>query len=225
MYGLSDVLISKETLRLNNFAHVNYTNENKLIGKLLCINGAGIQYKWIKNITNAKSYNDMNLKADKVKVGSDGLTLFPFGNGNERMFNNKNIGTCFKNLNLNIHSNEHLYRATLEGIAFSFIYGMELLVGDNFDPKLIRAGNDNLFQSDLFSNTISNLIGKEIEIHDTTGAYGAARAAGYNSNDYKSFSQKITKNDYIKSFEPMNEKASYLDAYQNWKKDLIKIIK
>ena len=224
LYGLSDVLISKETLRLNNFAHVNYNNENKLIGKLLCINGAGIQYKWIKNITNAKSYNDMNLKADKVKVGSDGLTLFPFGNGNERMFNNKNIGTCFKNLNLNIHSNEHLYRATLEGIAFSFIYGMELLVGDNFDPKLIRAGNDNLFQSDLFSNTISNLIGKEIEIHDTTGAYGAARAAGYNTNDYKSFSQKITKNDYIKSFEPINEKASYLDAYQNWKKDLIKII-
>ena len=224
LYALTDILNSKESLRLNNFAHVNYTNENKLIGKLLCINGSGIQYKWIKNITNAKSYNDMNMRANKVKVGSDGLVLFPFGNGNERMFNNMNIGACFKNLNLNIHSNEHLYRATLEGVAFSFIYGMEILIQDNFDPKLIRAGNDNLFQSDLFSNTISTLIGKEIEIHNTTGAYGAARAVGYDSTNFKSFSEKITKNDYIKSFEPQSEKAAYLDAYQIWKENLIKII-
>ena len=66
----------------------------------------------------------MNLLASKVKIGSDGLLLYPFGNGSERMFNNNEIGSCFRNLNLNLHSNSHLYRATLEGIAFSFMYGM-----------------------------------------------------------------------------------------------------
>ena len=45
LYALTDSLKSKESLRLNNFAHVNYSNKNKLVGKLLCINGAGIQYK------------------------------------------------------------------------------------------------------------------------------------------------------------------------------------
>ena len=166
----------------------------------------------------------MNLLASKVKIGSDGLLLYPFGNGSERMFNNNDIGSCFKNLNLNLHSNSHLYRATLEGIAFSFMYGMEILIQDNFSPSLVRAGNDNLFQSDLFSQTISTLIDKEIEIFDSTGAYGAARAVGCEPNDFKSYSEEITKNDYVKSFEPKKQKELYLDAYKTWKQNLEKII-
>ena len=104
------------------------------------------------------------------------------------------------------------------------MYGMEILINDNFDPKLLRAGNDNLFQSDLFSNTISTLIDKEIEIHDSTGAYGAARAVGYDSSNFNSYSEKITRNDYVRSFEPQNQKAAYFDAYQRWKENLEKII-
>ena len=226
LYALTDSLKSKESLRLNNFAHVNYSNENKLIGKLLCINGAGIQYKWLKNLmNNVKNYSQMNDMAEKINIGSDGLLLYPFGNGNERMFNNQDIGTSIKNLNLNIHNESHLCRATLEGIAFSFIYGMEILINDNFSPKLLRAGNDNLFQSDLFSKCISTIIDKEIEIYDSTGAYGAARAVGYDSSNFNSYSKKITENDHIKSFTPLNQKkSSYLDAYQNWKENLEKII-
>ena len=224
LYALTDSLESKESLRLNNFAHVNYSEKNKLIGKLLCINGAGIQYKWLKNLTDAKSYSQMNIEANKINVGSDGLFLYPFGNGSERMFNNQDIGTSFMNLKVNKHTKKHLYRATLEGIAFSFIYGMEILINDNFIPKLLRAGNDNLFQSDLFSNTISTLIDKEIEIYDSTGAYGAARAVGYDSINFNSFSEKITKNDYVRSFEPQNQKAAYFDAYQRWKENLEKIL-
>ena len=224
LYALTDSIKSKESLRLNNFAHVNYSDSNKLIGKLLCINGAGIQYKWIKNLTSAKNYDEMNSLASEVKVGSNGLLVYPFGNGSERMFNNKDIGTCFKNLNLNIHSKQHLYRASLEGIAFSFIYGMEILINDNFVPKLVRAGNDNLFQSELFSNTISTVLGREIEIYDSTGAYGAARAAGYDSNNFKLYSDKTTRNDYIKSFKPKNDKSLYIDAYNLWKENLLKIL-
>ena len=61
LYALTDSLKSKESLRLNNFAHVNYSNKNKLVGKLLCINGAGIQYKWLKNITNFISYTQIKI--------------------------------------------------------------------------------------------------------------------------------------------------------------------
>jgi len=102
---------------------------------------------------------------------------------------------------------------------------MEILINDDFNPKLLRAGNDNLFQSDLFSNTISTLIDKEIEIFDSSGAYGAARAVGYDSNNFNSLSEKITKNDYVKTFEPINKKDSYLKAYHLWKENLEKIIK
>ena len=224
LYALTDSLNSKESLRINNFAHVNYSKSNQLIGKLLCINGAGIQYKWVKNLTQNSSYKEMNKSASSVEIGSNGLQLFPFGNGSERMFNNKNVGSTISNINYNIHSNLHLLRASLEGIAFSFIYGMEILINDNLTPFLLRAGNDNLFQSDVFSNTISSVLEKEIEIHDVSGAYGAARAVGCNSNDFKSFSESVTKHDYVKTFEPSKNNEQYINAYKSWKNKLSTII-
>ena len=217
LYALTKNIKSKESLRINNFAHVNYSKENHIIGKLLCINGSGIQYKWLRNLTKSISYNEMNQIGSGIKVGSNGLIVFPFGNGSERMFENKNIGSTIHNLNFNIHSKPHLIRASLEGIAFSFIYGMEILINDNLNPKLIRAGNDNLFQSELFSTTISTILNKEIEIHDVSGAYGASRAAGCNDKDFKNFSENISKNDYIKTFFPSNQNNKYLDAYEEWK--------
>ena len=225
LYGLTDNLKSKEYLRINNFAHVNYSQTNKLIGKLLCLNGAGIQYKWIKNLTSNASYLEMNKKASNINIGSNDLSVFPFGNGAERIFNNKNVGSSISNINYNIHSSSHLLRASLEGIAFSLIYGMEILINDNMKLSLIRAGNDNLFQSNVFSNTICNVLNKEIEIHDVSGAYGAARAVGCNLNDFKSFSENVTKHDYIKTYEPSKNNKQYLEAYINWKKKLNIILK
>ena len=224
LYALTDQLKSKESLRINNFAHVNYSEHNKIVGKLLCINGAGIQYKWIKNLIGSSSYNKMNERAGKVDIGSNNLLTYPFGNGAERIFENNDIGTHIKNLNLNIHNSNHICRSSLEGIAFSFVYGMEILMNDNFQPKLLRSGNDNLFRSEIFSNTISTLLDKEIEIHDVTGAYGAARVASLDQNNFESFSKNISNNDYIKSYVPSQKKQQYRDAYETWKINLKKLI-
>ena len=224
LYALTDQLKSKESLRINNFAHVNYSQSNKVVGKLLCINGAGIQYKWIKNLINSRSYTEMNEKAGKVEIGSNNLLTYPFGNGAERIFENKNIGTQISNLNLNIHNSDHMCRSSLEGIAFSFVYGMEILMNDNFKPKLIRSGNDNLFRSEIFSNTISTLLDKEIEIHDVTGSYGAARVVSLDENNFESFSKNISNNDYIKSYVPSKNKQQYQDSYESWKLNLNNLI-
>ncbi len=48
VYAITDSTKTKESSRINNFAHVNYTKEAPRIGKLLNINGAGIQYSWMK---------------------------------------------------------------------------------------------------------------------------------------------------------------------------------
>ncbi len=109
----------------------------------------------------------MNSHASKVSVGSNNLQLIPFGNGAERMFDNQTIGTHICNLNLNKHNRSHIFRAALEGIAFSFVYGMEVLKKDNTTINVIRAGNDNLFRSEIFSNTVATLINQEIEFSTT----------------------------------------------------------
>lgn len=224
IYAVTDQLKSKETSRINSFVHVNYTDKNPTVGKLLCINGAGIQYRWLRNHTGLESYESMNAKAEEVTVGSEGVVVIPFGNGAERMLNNKNTGSQFLNLNLNKHTHGHLYRATLEGIAFAFVYGMEILKNDNAQINVIRAGNDNLFRSEIFSDTVATLIGHEIEIYNTTGAVGAARAVGLKDGNYEAFGENIMKNDHVMTYKPLENKAPYLEAYQNWKKELELII-
>lgn len=218
-YAVSEISSGKST-RVNNFVHVNYEEKNPRIGKLLNINGAGIQYRWLKNNMGNETYESMNQKASEIEVGSDGVVVIPFGNGAERMFNNKNIGTHFLNLNLNIHNNAHLFRASLEGIAFSFVYGMECLKDDNAKINVIRAGNDNLFRSEIFSNTVATLIGHEIEIYNTTGAVGAARAVGLTDGDFEKFGSGITTNDHVMTFLPLKNAAPYEKAYQKWKQEL-----
>jgi len=218
-YAVSEISSGKST-RVNNFVHVNYEEKNPRIGKLLNINGAGIQYRWLKNNMGNETYESMNQKASEIEVGSDGVVVIPFGNGAERMFNNKNIGTHFLNLNLNIHNNAHLFRASLEGIAFSFVYGMECLKDDNAKINVIRAGNDNLFRSEIFSNTVATLIGHEIEIYNTTGAVGAARAVGLTDGDFEKFGSGITTNDHVMTFLPLKNAVPYEKAYQKWKQEL-----
>jgi len=221
VYAVTDSLSTKESSRVNNFAHVNYKKGAPTrIGKLLCINGAGIQYRWLLNNLAVSSYEEMNTLASEIPVGSGGVCLIPFGNGAERMLNNKEIGTRIVNMNLNNHHKGHMCRAALEGIAFSFVYGMEILKSDGIKPTVIRAGNDNLFRSEIFANTVATLIEQEIEIYNTTGAIGAARAANLYKGDFEAFGKVIMDNDHVMTFMPFKDKKPYLEAYKNWKKEL-----
>jgi xylulokinase len=222
VYAITDNTKTNESSRINNFAHVNYTTQKPRIGKLLCINGAGKQYSWMQqNIFSTNvSYNEMNSLASKAPVGSEGLRILPFGNGTERMLNNINTGANFINLNFNKHHKPHLLRASLEGIAFSFVYGIEILKNDGVNLSAIRAGNDNLFRSEIFSNTIATLVNTDINIIATTGAVGAARAAGVSAGVFKTFNEAFSENEQVITYFPLKDKKKYTEAYETWKQDL-----
>ena len=221
VYAVTNSLSSKEYERVNNFAHVNYDTTNPRIGKLLCVNGAGILYRWLKENLGVSDYNQMNDLAKACPIGSDGVVILPFGNGAERMLKNKTVGAQFLNVNLNRHDKGNLCRAALEGIAFSFVYGMEFMNNDGLDIKVLRAGNDNLFRSEIFSETISTLINQEIEIYNTTGAVGAARASGIKNGDVSVVSKCVIENDFVKKFTPVTtQKEALQKAYSAWKSEL-----
>jgi len=226
-YGVSDKLISDSQQRVNSFAHVNHSKDNIRIGQLLCINGAGSQYAWIKKqITqDGTSYTEMESRIEQIPVGSNGLRVIPFGNGAERMLNNKQTGAHIHNLQFHMHSRDHIVRAALEGIAFSFVYGIRLLQELGVDTNRIKVGNDNLFQSKVFSSSISNLLSCEIEMMDTTGAIGAAQASGIAIGAFESFGEAVSTVKRIKTFSPNNNTEAYSDAYRKWENDLITLIK
>ncbi|XLS30124.1 xylulokinase [Flavobacteriaceae bacterium M23B6Z8] len=225
VYAVTDTPSVKESGRVNNFAHVNYQSAQPMrVGKLLCINGAGILYRWLKNNLAVGSYEEMNKLAEGIAIGAEGISMIPFGNGAERMLENKETGMHLLNVDLNRHHKAHLCRAGLEGIAFSFVYGIEILRSDGIRSGVIRAGNDNLFRSEIFAQTISTLTEQPIKIYHTTGAVGAARACVLHDGNYKKFSSFIDNNDHIKTYMPSADKTPYIDAYSTWKHELEKLL-
>ncbi|MCX2680252.1 FGGY family carbohydrate kinase [Galbibacter sp. EGI 63066] len=225
VYAISDKGSTQESTRINSFAHVNHTAKAPRIGKLLNINGAGIQYSWIRNqLTDGMSYGKMNGFAEEVPVGSEGLKILPFGNGAERMLGNKSNGAQVSNLNFNIHRKGHIFRAALEGIAFSMVYGMEILANDNVKVTSIKAGGDNLFRSEIFSSTISTLTKSDINIVETTGAVGAARASAYALGVFKTFDEAVATDEIKQTYTPEQNKQAYEEAYGAWKEELTRYI-
>ena len=221
VYGVLDQVNYDPLSRVNTFAHVNYTAEQIRLGVLLCINGTGILNSWIRqNVAPAGiSYNDMNVLASQSPIGSKGLSIIPFGNGAERILENKDKGCSIHGISFNIHNRSDMIRAAQEGIVFSFQYGMEIMKGMGMDIRLIRAGNANMFLSPIFRQTLAGVSGATIELYDTDGAAGAAKGAGIGAGIYRNSEEAFASLEKLAIIEPESE-DEYKEAYENWKKHL-----
>ena len=224
VYGvLGDVNYDPKS-RVNTFAHVNHQADQTRLGVLLCINGTGILNAWVhRNITPGIGYAEMNDLAAQAPIGSDGVTIIPFGNGAERVLENREIGCSVNGLNFNKHSQAHLVRAAQEGIVFSFCYGMEIMQQMGMDIKKIHAGKANMFLSPLFRNTLAGVSGATIELYDTDGSVGAAKGAGIGAGIYKNADEAFATLEKLQVIEPDEKhRVDYASAYSAWKETLNK---
>ncbi len=228
VYGvLGDVNYDPKS-RVNTFAHVNHTAEQTRLGVLLCINGTGILNAWVRRTVAPEgiSYADMNDLTVSVPIGSEGITVIPFGNGAERVLENREIGCSVSGINFNKHGKAHIVRAAQEGIVFSFCYGMEVMQQMGMDIRKIHAGRANMFLSPLFRDTLAGVSGATIELYDTDGSVGAAKGAGIGAGIYKDNNEAFATLDKLQVIEPDEAHCNeYLEAYARWKETLEKQIK
>lgn len=225
MYGVSSRIAYDPQSRVNTFMHVNHTSSDPRLGVLLCINGTGILNSWMRrNATKNLSYVQMNELASQAPTGSDGLTILPFGNGAERVLGNLELGAHMQNINFNLHSTAHMLRAAQEGIAFSMQYGVEVMKTVGVTPTIIRAGIANLFQSDLFTQTVADITGATIELYNTNGAIGAARGAALGAGYYSTPSEAFATLKVEKVVEPQSN-PMLQEAYENWNRCLSQLLK
>jgi len=215
--------------RVNTFIHVNNSSKSPSNGVLLCINGTGILNSWLRKNTGGKGtafeYEQMNNLAAKVPVGSEDLLIFPFGNGAERIFENKTMNASFQGLDFNRHSQGHVFRAAQEGIVFALKYGFEVLQGMGLKTNVIRAGNANMFLSPVFREAFVNTIGAPLELYNTDGATGAALGAGLGAGIFESREVAFKGLKTIRVENPVDSLATqYQAAYANWKLKLNQIL-
>jgi xylulokinase len=216
VYAVHDQHAFDEDSRVNAFVHVNNTEDAVRNGVLMCLNGTGILNTWLKNIAGNISYDEMNAEAARAPIGAGGLQVFPFGNGAERILGNKNIGATVDNLNFNRHNRDHLLRAGQEGIVFALAYGVDIMAQMQLNIHRVRAGHANMFLSPLFQEAFANTMDVVIELYNTDGAQGAARAAGVGAGYYQ-LSDAFRGMECIATITPEQQhKAQYQDAYGTW---------
>ena len=223
VYAVSNQDTYDKQNRINTFLHVNNTELQKNNGVMLCINGSGILYQWLRKIMSTDrngliSYEALNTEAAKAEAGSNGLRFYPFGNGVERIFNNKNANSGIQNLNFNIHQSSHLVRAACEGIVFAMNYGFDVMKSVGVSGNIVRAGNSNLFLSPVFREIFTNTTQTTLELYNTSGSEGAARGAAYGYGFYNSLEEAFDGLKCIERIEPDSTLTSkYQDIYQEWK--------
>lgn len=227
VYGVTNKNLYDNDSRVNTFAHVNYSEKQISNGVLLCINGTGIQYSWLKQtmFDGKYSYDELNTMAANVDIGSNGLLCFPFGNGAERILKNNDVQAHFSGINFNVHGKGHVIRAAQEGIAFSFRYGLDVMRDMGMEFTVVRAGNSNLFLSKIFREAFVNICNVRLEIYNTDGSQGAARGAGIGIGYYKSPQEAFKGLKVIETINAVSDLTKkYEIVYQNWKNRLGRIL-
>jgi xylulokinase len=223
IYGVAEKVKPDPASRLNCFAHVNHTSALQRIGLLLCINGCGIMNKLARQWAGPQmTYGAIDEMASSIDIGSNGMTVLPFGNGAERMLHNRLIGAHILHLDLNLHTPAHFFRAVQEGIVFSFRYGLDIMREMGMDLSVIRAGHANNFRSPVFLHAFVNVTGTPVELFDTDGARGAALGAGIGLGciGENELDKGLT---HKKLISPDNE-FMYEKPYQRWKESLQKFL-
>ena len=220
VYGVSDQINHDPLSRVNAFAHVNHTAQQTRLGMLLCLNGVGILNSWMRRtvLPAEMSYAAMNDLAASVPIGAEGVSVLPFGNGAERVLENRAPGCSIHGLNFNIHNRAHLLRAAQEGIAFSFKYGIEIMEQMGMEVSKIHAGHANMFLSPLFRQILANVTGGTIELYDTDGSIGAARGAGIGVGIYRNTDEAFASLQRIAVIEPSSRETEVTKgAYERWR--------
>jgi xylulokinase len=203
--------------RVNTFVHINHSKESPRYGVLLCVNGTGILNSWLRAQVGNMSYEEMNRLAGAVPIGSEGLRILPFGNGAERILENRDPGAAISGLDFNRHRQGHLFRSAQEGIVFALKYGFGIMSQMDVPMRIVRAGVANMFLSEVFQEAFVNTTQTVLELYNTDGAQGAARAAGIGARIFQDHTEAFRGLSIQKTLEPLKEKVEkYQEEYNQW---------
>lgn len=228
VYGVCDEPLYDPKSRVNTFVHVNHSKKKPSYGVLLCVNGTGILNSWLKKVMGGPriTYEEMNNLGGGAPIGSEGLVFIPFGNGVERIMQNKPVGAQLLGLDLLKHDKKHVVRAAQEGIVSALTFGFRIMKDMGMNLQTVKAGHANMFLSPLFRKTFVHMNRVNLELYSTDGAQGAARGAGIGAGIFENESQAFHGLKLLETLEPNhNFYEPYEDAYHHWEKKLKDLIR
>jgi len=183
---------------------------------------AGIALKWWKdNFCDGMSFDDLNVLAEKVSPGCDGLAFMPYLCGSVIPDYKPEARGAFMGMTME-HGRGHTVRAIFESVAFMLREHLEYL-GVECDEIRSMGGGAN---SKLWCQIKADVTGKRIVTLESkeTACLGSAIMAGVGAGIFENVKDTCkrlikTKNEYLPS--GVNYDAAY-ERYNNYKELILK---
>ncbi len=156
-----------------------------LMGVMLSAAGS---LQWYRDtLAPGVSFDDLVAPAGAIVPGAEGLLFLPYLTGERTPYPDPLARAGFVGLTLR-HTQAHLTRAVLEGVAFGLRDSMELVKGAGLGQiNQIRVSGGGA-KSLLWRQILADVMGSELVTVNTTegGAFGAALLAGVGSGTWAS---------------------------------------
>ena len=173
-----------------------------------------------ERLLGVSAYDLLNLQAEKVPVGSDGLIILPFLMGERTpIWDVHSRGVIF-GLSLN-HTKGHIVRAMMEAVAFAMYDSFRLIKDTGLKINYPMVLNEGGAVSRLWRKIITDVFNVPIVLAKRrTGApYGDALLAGVATGVFKDFSVAKQWFESVEPMEPDSENHEhYMECFALYKK-------
>lgn len=178
------------------------------------------------------SFEVMSEEAEKIPVGSEGLTFLPYMAGERSPIWDSYAKGVYFGLSFD-KTRAHMIRSMMEGVGYSLYHNLETAEEVNAKvEKLISVGGSA--NSKVWTQIKADITGKPIDVpfSDHATALGAAILAGVGTGIYKSFEEAVNRTVHIqKQYIPDENKHTtyknhypiYLEIYKQLKDTFRKV--
>jgi xylulokinase len=139
---------------------------------LAAIQNAGLALEWVRGILGL-SWQQVYIKAFSVPPGCEGLTFLPYLTGERTPHLDPYVRGAWVGLGLH-HTQAHLMRAALEGVAFALRQGFEALEATGLKATELRLAGGGTVEM-LWQQLLSDVL--KIPLYTTTVTAASARGA------------------------------------------------
>ncbi len=145
-------------------------------------------YRWYRDTIGREPFADLNVPAEQIPAGSDGLMFHPYLNGELTPYNDPELKGSYTGISAR-HTTAHFTRATLEGVAMSLKDCMQTLYDLGVEMKRVRiigGGAKGL----LWRQIVADVLGIEMQkVKVDDSSFGTAMLAAVGIGWFDSFAQ------------------------------------
>ncbi|PWB27650.1 gluconokinase [Flavobacterium sp. HTF] len=188
------------------------------------VNNGAIVLQWLKEtiLTTTVSYEELFAGAEKIPAGSEGLLFVPYLLGERAPIWDASAQGSLLGMQI-IHTQEHLVRATLEGILFGLFQITEILLPDPDKRKeTIIMASGGFGKSQLWLQMVADIFQMKVQTSQTIeGSAWGAVLTGLQSTGIVVKNQNKAEKIFLPN--PANKKV-YTDSFAKFSKvyDLLK---